>query len=140
MDYSQYWLLEITLWILPTTMAVSFRESAKAWACSLMGDATAKRAGRVTLNPFKNLDPIGSLIIPFLLILRHQPIVAWAKKIEIHPSYLKYRYFGTACVIFSGLFANLVMASGWHLVLHYSQILTNYPITQILIDHMEGFQ
>jgi Zn-dependent protease len=136
MDYSQYWLLEMTLWIIPTAMAVSFRESAKAWTCNLLGDANPKRAGKVSLNPFKNLDPIGTLIVPFLLILRHQPIIAWAKKVEIHSSYLKYRHFGTACVIFAGLASNLAMASGWHLILYYSQFLNDYPFIELLINHM----
>jgi Zn-dependent protease len=136
MIYSQSVLLELTLWIIPVVTAVTWREAAKAWVCHMLGDSHAKRSGFITLNPLSHLDPIGSLLIPFLLILRHQPAVAWAKRYNVHATFLKHGHISVIIVVLAGLLSNFFMACGWHIVLNFSQSLTSYPITEEVIRHL----
>ena len=62
-------LLQISLWILPVLVAVIFHEVAHGYAADALGDDTAKRAGRLTLNPLPHIDPLGSVILPLLLLI-----------------------------------------------------------------------
>jgi Zn-dependent protease len=76
-----------------------------------LGDPTAKNAGRLTLNPIKHLDPIGSVILPFILVITGSPFVfGWAKPVPYNPNNLNDRKYGDAKVAAAGPLANLSMA------------------------------
>ena len=80
-----------------------------------LGDPTAKYAGRLTLNPIKHLDPIGSIIVPIFLILMTEImgggiIFGWAKPVPINPYNFKDQKYGSAKVSIAGTVANLALA------------------------------
>ena len=64
---------QISIMAIPLLLAVILHEVAHGWVANRLGDPTAKMAGRLTLNPLAHIDPIGSLLLPGLLILSHSP-------------------------------------------------------------------
>lgn len=84
-------------------MAITFHEFAHALAAHLLGDDTAERAGRLTLNPFKHIDPFGLL---FLFLFR----IGWAKPVPMNMDNFKYPRLYAVLSAFAGPFANLLLA------------------------------
>src|ERR1700744_1265135 len=69
--------------------ALCFHEMAHAWMALRLGDQTAYQMGRVTLNPIKHLDPLGSVILPLVSAFAHFPLLGWAKPVPITTRNLK---------------------------------------------------
>ncbi|MDD5606284.1 MAG: site-2 protease family protein [Candidatus Pacebacteria bacterium] len=94
-----------------------------------LGDPTAKYAGRLSLNPVKHLDPIGSILVPLLLILLPTKIVfGWAKPVPINPYNFKDQKYGQAKVAFAGAGTNLLIALIFGLCLRFfSSFFVSYP-------------
>src|SRR5688572_20140746 len=65
--------------------AISVHESAHAWTAWKLGDPTAQMLGRITLNPIRHIDPIGTVILPGLLMLSGLPVFGWAKPVPVNP-------------------------------------------------------
>ena len=84
-------------------LAIVCHECAHGWVSYKFGDPTAKNSGRLTLNPFKHLDPIGALCMLFF----H---VGWANPVPINPMYYKNRKKGMICVSLAGPVTNFVIA------------------------------
>lgn len=70
-------------------MSITFHEFAHAFAAHLKGDDTAKRAGRLSMNPMVHIDPIGTVLIPLLGIFMHFPLIGWAKPVPVNPNRYK---------------------------------------------------
>lgn len=86
-------------------------EVAHGWMAKRLGDDTADMAGRLTLNPLKHLDPIGSVLLPILLIItKANFFVAWAKPVPYNPYNLRDRKFGELKVALAGPVSNLLIA------------------------------
>ena len=100
---NQY-LLEISLLIVPVLMAVTFHEVAHGYVAYLCGDMTAKYAGRLTLNPLKHLDLIGSIVF---LATR---MIGWAKPVPINPSNFRNPLRDTMLVSIAGPLTNFALA------------------------------
>ncbi len=78
-------LLQISLWILPILIAVVFHEVAHGVVANRLGDPTAARAGRLTLNPIAHIDPIGSVALPLLLLVTNSGFLfGWAKPVPVN--------------------------------------------------------
>ncbi|MCP8352008.1 site-2 protease family protein [Candidatus Synchoanobacter obligatus] len=108
------WIINIFVWFLPVLTAISWREAIKAWVCHYRGDSTAKMAGLGSFSLMKNLDPIGSALAPFVLIIRHIGFIyAWAKPLDIRPNYLNRGTFDVGLIVFAGIASNFIMAIGW---------------------------
>ncbi len=89
-----------------------FHEYAHGWVAFRLGDNTARDAGRLTLNPLKHLDPVGSVILPLLLILsRAGFILGWAKPVPYNPYNLKDKKWGPAMVGIAGPASNIIVAA-----------------------------
>lgn len=72
------------LWALPVLIAITLHEAAHAYAAWSLGDDTAYRRGRVTLNPIKHVDPVGTVLVPALLLLMKAPFLfGWAKPVPV---------------------------------------------------------
>jgi len=100
-------ILQIAILIL----SVVVHEVSHGYAAYLLGDPTAKYAGRLTLNPLKHLDPWGSVIIPFLLVVSGAGIIfGWAKPVPYNPYNLKDQKHGPALVGAAGPLSNLALA------------------------------
>ena len=91
--------------------AFSMHEAAHAWAASRLGDQTARMLGRVTLNPLKHLDPIGSLVIPALALLYHWPLIGWAKPTPVNGRNLRHYKRDDILVTLAGPASNLLAAT-----------------------------
>ena len=77
-------LINVSTWIAPILIAVIMHEIAHGYVAMLLGDDTAKKRGRITLNPIKHIDIFGTVILPFLLILMKSPFIfGWAKPVPV---------------------------------------------------------
>jgi len=111
----------IAIWALPVLLAITLHEAAHAWVAHKLGDNTAKSLGRVSINPFKHIDPIGTVVIPLALFLLHSPFLfGWAKPVPINWRNLKHVRRDTALVSIAGPLANFLMAIGWFILLQIS--------------------
>ena len=105
---------KILLYGLPLLFAITVHEVAHGWMANRLGDPTARMLGRLTLNPIKHIDPVGTLLIPALLLLLHSPFLfGWAKPVPITPQNFKKPRTGMAWVAAAGPGANLLMAVIW---------------------------
>ena len=91
--------------------SVIVHEISHGYAALLLGDLTAKDAGRLTLNPIKHIDLFGSILFPLLMSFAHLPVVGWAKPVPYNPLnlYKDYKY-GPLKVALAGPFSNLCLA------------------------------
>lgn len=87
-----------------------FHEYAHGWAAYQLGDTTAKDAGRLTLNPLRHLDPIGTVIIPLFLLFTSGIFIGWAKPVPYNPNNLRDQKYGTLKVGIAGPAANILIA------------------------------
>lgn len=105
---------KILLYGIPLLFAITVHEVAHGWMANRLGDPTARMLGRLTLNPIKHIDPVGTLLIPALLLLLHSPFLfGWAKPVPITPQNFKKPRTGMAWVAAAGPGANLLMAVIW---------------------------
>jgi len=110
--------------ILILIFSVVVHEVSHGYAALMQGDVTAKYAGRLTLNPIKHLDPVGSVILPFLLSLIPGGLMfGWAKPVPYNPYNLRNKRWGEVIVAVAGPASNLVIAAVFGLLIRYSQYL-----------------
>ena len=104
----------LLIWVIPVLLAITLHEAAHGWMASKFGDHTARMMGRVTLNPVKHIDPVGTIIVPLaLLIMSTGFIFGWAKPVPINFNALRSPKSGMIWVALAGPGANLIMAIGW---------------------------
>lgn len=104
-------------------MTVVIHEVSHGWVANRLGDPTAKARGRLSLNPLRHVDPIGTVLLPFILMMTHAPIIfGWAKPVPIDVSQLHSPKRDLIWVGLAGPAANLALAAvlaavmrGWHL-------------------------
>ena len=78
-------LYTISIWALPAIIAITFHEAAHGFAARMLGDDTAWRLGRVTFNPLKHIDPVGTILLPGLLLFLHSPFLfGYAKPVPVN--------------------------------------------------------
>ena len=91
--------------------AIVFHEVAHGWTALALGDPTAKERRRLSLNPIRHVDPLGTLILPGLLALAGAPVFGWAKPVPVVQQRLRNPRFGMMAVAAAGPLTNLVMAA-----------------------------
>jgi len=105
-------------------MSVVIHEVAHGYAALWLGDVTAKYAGRLTLNPIKHIDPLGSIILPaIMIILPGNFIFGWAKPVPYNPYNLKNQKWGELIVAAAGPLSNVVLATFFGLLIQLSPLL-----------------
>ena len=100
----------LAIWALPVIFAVTVHEAAHGFVARSLGDDTASRLGRLTLNPIKHVDPVGTLLVPGALALFGGPIFGWAKPVPVRGDRLRDPRFGMVAVAAAGPATNLVLA------------------------------
>ena len=115
----------IAVWALPVLFAITVHEVAHGWVAKKLGDPTAMMLGRLTLNPLKHIDPIGTVAVPLALVLMGGFIFGWAKPVPVTWSNLKSPKRDMALVALAGPASNLVMAFGWALIMKVGFLLGN---------------
>ena len=101
----------LSVWILPVLLAVTFHEAAHAWAAWLCGDPTAQQQDRLSFNPFKHVDLVGTILVPGMLILMGTGMLfGWAKPVPVNPANLRVPRRDMMLVAAAGPSANVVIA------------------------------
>ena len=106
-------------------VAVILHEISHGVVALALGDDTAKRAGRLTLNPIPHVDPLGSIVLPVLGALAHVPVIGWAKPVPVDPSRLHDRRRDMLIVSLAGPFTNFALALAAALVARWQLHATN---------------
>lgn len=107
----------VSVLVVPVLFGIIVHEVAHGWVAKHLGDPTAQRLGRLTLNPIKHIDPVGTILIPGLLVLLRTGFVfGWAKPVPVTWENLKHPKRDMAIVAAAGPAANLLMALFWALM------------------------
>jgi Zn-dependent protease len=97
--------------------AISLHEVAHGWTARYFGDRTADLLGRLSLNPLRHIDPVGTLLVPGILLAVGAPPFGWAKPVPVATKALRNARLATVLVALAGPAANLLMALVWGLIL-----------------------
>ncbi|MCX7101435.1 MAG: site-2 protease family protein [Methylobacter sp.] len=107
----------IVVWVLPVVFAITVHEVAHGWIAKKYGDNTASLLGRLTLNPIKHVDLVGTIILPGILLMTGTGFIfGWAKPVPVDPRNFKNPLRDMALVALAGPVSNLLMAVGWALI------------------------
>ena len=111
-----------TISIIPVLLAITVHEAAHGYAAKHFGDKTAFFLGRITLNPLKHIDPIGTILIPGALLLLNAPFLfGWAKPVPVNFSNLRNPKKDMMWVALAGPTSNFFMAIIWVILLNFTQ-------------------
>jgi len=103
-------------------MSIVIHEVSHGYAANLQGDPTARMAGRLTLNPIKHLDPIGSFVVPVFTFILGGFIFGWAKPVPYNPYNLRNQRWGSAIVGVAGPASNLAVAVIFGILIRFSNV------------------
>jgi Zn-dependent protease len=103
----------IAVWALPILFAITLHEAAHGWVANKLGDPTAKNRGRITINPLKHIDPMGTIVVPMFLAMVSPFVMGWAKPVPVEPRYFKSPLLDMALVAVAGPVSNFLMACCW---------------------------
>lgn len=107
----------ICIWAIPVLFAITVHEVSHGFVAKYFGDKTAAMLGRLTLNPIKHIDLIGTIIVPIFLLLTTSFVFGWAKPVPVDMRNLKKPKRDMAFVAAAGPISNLLMAIGWALLM-----------------------
>ena len=113
----------ITVYAIPVLLAITLHEAAHGYVARMFGDSTAYMLGRVTLNPIKHIDPVGTILVPLVIVLLSKFaggagfLFGWAKPVPVNFANLRHPKRDMIWVAAAGPGINLLMAIGWALLL-----------------------
>lgn len=113
----------LAVWALPILFAITVHEVAHGWVARRLGDPTAYMMGRLTLNPIRHIDPIGTVLVPLALTLMGGFIFGWAKPVPVTWENLRHPKRDMVLVAAAGPLANLGMALLWALAMKVGVVL-----------------
>ena len=104
-------LYDISVWVLPLVIAITFHEAAHGYVAHRLGDNTAYDLGRVSFNPIRHIDPFGTLIMPAILLMSHSPFLfGYAKPVPVNFRALNNPRMGMVLVALAGPATNIALA------------------------------
>jgi len=103
-------MLELSIWAVPTVFSIVAHEVMHGEVAKHLGDDTAERAGRLTLNPISHVDPLGTVLLPAILLFFHMPVFGWAKQVTVDFRRLRNGRTGMVMVAAAGPLTNLTLA------------------------------
>jgi Zn-dependent protease len=109
-------LYNLSIWAIPALFAITLHEVAHGWAARYFGDRTAELLGRLSLNPLRHIDPLGTVLIPGLLLALGLPLFGWARSIPVALGARGSRW-SLIAVALAGPAANILMAVFWFALL-----------------------
>src|SRR3954464_13298779 len=125
----------LAIYALPVLFAITLHEAAHGYVARHFGDMTAHAQGRISVNPLRHIDPIGTIVVPILILLLTRNLIGggflfgWAKPVPVNYSALRKPRQHMALVAAAGPAANLVMALAWALVLKLAMLLPENGFT-----------
>lgn len=128
----------ITIWALPVIFAITVHEAAHGYAARYFGDMTAAAAGRITLNPMRHIDPIGTLLVPGLTMLIGGILFGWAKPVPVNFGRLRHPKRDMLWVAAAGPGSNLVMAMLWALAIKLAPMFPEFVATPLVLMGAAG--
>lgn len=116
-------IYNVSIWLLPVLIAITFHEAAHGYVARFLGDDTASRLGRVSLNPLRHIDPFGTIVLPALLLLTRAPFLfGYAKPVPVNFRALRNPRIGMVLVAAAGPAMNIGLAIfaalSFHLVVY----------------------
>ncbi len=128
---------KIVLFASPIIFAITVHEVAHGWVASKLGDQTAKMMGRLTLNPIKHMDPVGTVLLPLVMIILTPYAFGWARPVPVNWRNLRHPKRDMALVAIAGPAANLLMLMMWTLFLVIIENVNFLPAyTLLLLNNM----
>lgn len=106
----------IAVAIIPVLFAITVHEVAHGWVANKFGDPTARMLGRLSLNPIKHIDPIGTIAVPALMLLLGGFLFGWARPVPVDPRNFKNPKTDMIWVAIAGPLSNLIMAFIWAVI------------------------
>jgi len=103
--------VEIVYQVIAFLFAISVHESAHAWTASRCGDPTARMLGRVSLNPIRHIDPIGTVLLPLIAVITHIPMIGWAKPTPVDPRNFRNPVMDDILTSVAGPVSNFIVAT-----------------------------
>lgn len=129
MDLASF-LTIVSVAAIPILLAITLHEVAHGRVARRFGDRTAEAQGRLSLNPLKHVDPVGTVIVPAILLWLGGFLFGWAKPVPVNPRYLRDPRRNMVWVAAAGPAANLLMALGWAAVISASQRATGGTVSE----------
>jgi Zn-dependent protease len=112
-------LYDVSIWVIPLVIAITFHEAAHGFVAHRLGDNTAWEQGRVTFNPLKHIDPFGTLILPAMLFFAHSPFLfGYAKPVPVNFRALRHPRIDMVWVALAGPATNIALALAAALAFH----------------------
>ncbi len=118
----------VAVMVLPMVFAITVHEAAHAWVADKLGDKTARMLGRISLNPLRHIDPLGTILVPILAFLFIGFPFGWAKPVPVNWRNFKNPRKDMGIVAFAGPMSNLLMAVIWSLVAKVGVLI--HPFSQ----------
>jgi Zn-dependent protease len=103
--------VDILFQLIVFLFAISIHESAHAWMANRCGDPTARMLGRITLNPIKHIDPVGTILLPMIAMFAHFPAIGWAKPTPVDPRNFRNHVLDDILTSIAGPISNFLVAS-----------------------------
>jgi len=128
--------VDIVFKLIVFLFAISFHESAHAWMANRCGDPTARMLGRISLNPIKHIDPLGTILLPLVAMLTHIPVLGWAKPTPVDPRNFRRPVLDDILTSVVGPISNFMVASGAVLIL--ALISLTSQIGHFIVQNMPG--
>ncbi|MBV9576232.1 MAG: site-2 protease family protein [Gammaproteobacteria bacterium] len=104
---------KIAVWAIPLIFAITLHEASHGYVASWFGDQTARFSGRLSLNPMKHIDLVGTIIVPLLMLMVSNFIFGWAKPVPVDSRNLRHPRRDMALVALAGPISNFLMALCW---------------------------
>jgi Zn-dependent protease len=117
---------QIIVSAIPVIFAITVHEVAHGWMAGQLGDQTARLMGRLTLNPIKHIDPIGTIVVPLIMLTLTPFMLGWAKPVPVDWRNLRHPRRDMAWVAVAGPSANLIMLLFWAL---FAKVLMTFGFT-----------
>jgi Zn-dependent protease len=114
---------KLAIFVLPLIFAITVHEAAHGWMARRLGDKTAEMLGRVTLNPLKHIDPIGTILVPLGLYIMTGFMFGWAKPVPVNWNNLNKPKRDMGLVALAGPGANLIMALIWSILVYAGALM-----------------
>ncbi|MCU7852031.1 MAG: site-2 protease family protein [Candidatus Thiodiazotropha sp. (ex Monitilora ramsayi)] len=114
---------KLAIFILPLVFAITVHEAAHGWMAKRLGDKTAEMLGRITLNPLKHIDPVGTILVPLGLYLMTGFVFGWAKPVPVNWQNLNHPKRDMGLVALAGPGANLMMALIWAITVYIGAMM-----------------